>query len=259
MSPAKAPEGLDPIGGAAIPLNYLAAFQMHERLGRAPSGGAILIHGGAGGVGTALLDLVKGQDLAVYATASAGKHELIRSYGATPIDYRTTSFVEVLNRAGGADAVYDHIAGKHIAESAKATKRGGRVVIFGFMAAVKEGRKALVRSVWEIAKLKLGMRVRPRFYAILTPMFNQKEHIAEDLEMLAARCATGELKPNVGKVMRLDDIVHAHRLLETSAITGKIVLSVDEEIIEARSSDTPETRGMNLSGLKAREEGVRRC
>ncbi|MCG8633646.1 MAG: zinc-binding dehydrogenase [Desulfobacterales bacterium] len=227
---AKAPEGLDPVLGAGIPLNYLTAYQMLERMAKASKGDVILIHGGAGGVGTSLLDLVKDSGLKIYATASAGKHDLVRSYGAIPIDYRSGSFVDILQKQGGADVVFDHIGGKHLKASAKAAKRGGRVICYGFLAAVKDGPQVKRQTLWEMVKLRISSRVKPSFYGILVPLVSQKKYIARDLKMLAEKVASGNLKPNIGMTLPLEQVSHAHQTLESAGVTGKIVLVMNEDI-----------------------------
>lgn len=224
---ALAPQKLDPIAGGAIPLNYVTAYQMLVRLAKVSEGDTILIHGGAGGVGTALLDLTKDMGLTVYATASAAKHDQIRSYGAIPIDYNKESFVEILQKAGGADAVFDHLAGENYKRSAKAAKTNGRVIGFGYMAMVRGEKHVVGKTLWEIIRLKLFTRKKPHFYAILTPMAGQMKHIAKDLEHLATRVASGDLKPVIGKVLSLEDIVEAHELMEHSQVTGKVVITVN--------------------------------
>ena len=231
---ALAPDGLDHIAGAAIPLNYITAYQMLERLAVVSKGDTILLHGAAGGVSTAILDLVKNSGLNVYGTASAGKHDLVRAYGATPIDYRTESFADVMKSVGGADAVFDHIAGKHIAESSAAAKRDGRVIVYGFMSGVMGEKFFMLRSFYELLRMKFFSHQEPHFYAILTKGFDQMEHIPEDLKYLAQEVANNNLKPNVGKVLTLDDIAEAHRLLEAGEVTGKIVLTVNKDLVDVK-------------------------
>ena len=229
---AKVPADLDPVVGASMALNYLTAYQMLERQAKLSPGDTVLIHGGAGGVGTALLDLLKDQGYKIYATASAGKHDIVRSYGATPIDYRTESFVDILQAAGGADAVFDHIGGKHLLMSADAAKAGGRVISYGFLSAVNGDSNVMAQTFKAVTKLKFFSRVKPFFYAILTPGFNQKKYIAQDLEVLAGKIVSGELKPVIGKVLPLEQVAEGHRMLESAEVSGKIVLAVDEELVK---------------------------
>src|SRR5262249_37312796 len=87
------PAGLDPAEAVCLVLNYVAAYQMLHRVAHAMGGERILVHGAAGGVGTAFLELGQLDGLDMYGTASKAKHDLIVRLGATPIDYRSEDFV----------------------------------------------------------------------------------------------------------------------------------------------------------------------
>ena len=86
------PAGLDPAEALVMVFNYATAYQMMRRTARVKPGQRVLIHAAAGGIGTALLQLGRLVDLEMYGTASARKHELVSSLGATPIDYRQRRF-----------------------------------------------------------------------------------------------------------------------------------------------------------------------
>ena len=160
----------DPAAASALVLNYVTAHQMLERVARVPESGAILVHGGAGGVGTALLELAQARGLRALATASSGKHDLVRELGAEPIDYRREDFVGRAQAIGGVAAVFDHVAGRHLLRSGRAVRRGGTVVGYGFAGAVGDAdERAVVRQTYlAFARLTLTPGVRARFYAILT-------------------------------------------------------------------------------------------
>ena len=80
------PDGVDPAEAVALVLNYVTAYQMLHRVAEVRPGERILVHGAAGGVGTALLDLGRLGGLEAYGTASAAKHDAVRRFRATPID-----------------------------------------------------------------------------------------------------------------------------------------------------------------------------
>ena len=105
-----APEGLDPAKAVAMILSYTTAYQMLTRIRELPPGSSCLVHAAGGAVGTALLELGREMGLTMYGTASQGKHDLVRRYGATPIDYRSEDFVERIRKetnGDGVDAVFD--------------------------------------------------------------------------------------------------------------------------------------------------------
>jgi NADPH:quinone reductase-like Zn-dependent oxidoreductase len=142
------PEAVGDAEGVALILNYMTAYQMLRRMARVEPGERILVHGAAGGVGTALLQLAAWMKLDVWGTASAGKHPVLIEHGATPIDYRSQDFVEVIrNHTGdGVDAVFDAVGGKNWQRSLQTLRAGGRLVGYGFSAAMKNGRRRLGRA-----------------------------------------------------------------------------------------------------------------
>jgi len=87
----------------------------------------VLVHGAAGGVGSALLELSRVAGLEMYGTCSAEDAAVVSELGAIPIDYKKVDFVEEIHRltGDGVDAVFDGIGGKHIWESRNALGRGG--------------------------------------------------------------------------------------------------------------------------------------
>ena len=221
--PARMPAGAGFADATACVLNYVTAWQMIERVARVPDGATILVHGGGGGAGTALLDLARRRGLRAFATASAGKHDLVRRYGGLPIDYRAADFVPVLRDAGGADAVFDHVGGGHLLRSAQAAKRGGTVVGYGFAGGVSD--RAVVRDTYAaFARLLLRPGLRARFYGILSPPFSQRRHIQGDLERVLALLGAGAITPHVGARLPLDRAAEAHAMLEAGQSEGKIVL-----------------------------------
>jgi NADPH:quinone reductase-like Zn-dependent oxidoreductase len=77
----------------SLALNYVTAQQMIHRMAQLQSGQSVLIHGAAGEVGTAALELGKLAGLRMFGTASRGKHDLVSALGGIPIDYKTDDFV----------------------------------------------------------------------------------------------------------------------------------------------------------------------
>ena len=137
------PSGVDPAEAVCLVVNYLTAHMAMHRTANVRSGERILVHGAAGGVGSALLELGKLAGLEMYGTASKYNHELVSALGATPIDYRTEDFVERIRSltGDGVDAVFDPIGGaRQIWRSYRALRKGGRLVWFGMAATTKAGR-----------------------------------------------------------------------------------------------------------------------
>jgi NADPH:quinone reductase-like Zn-dependent oxidoreductase len=217
------PRGLDPVTSASLVLNYLTAFQMLHRAARMKRGERILVHGAAGGVGTALLQLGGLAGLERYGTASAGKHDLVRKLGGIPIDYRNEDFVariRVLTR-DGVDAVFDAIGGTHLLRSHRALRRGGRLVLYGVSAALRGGGSKLLLTLGLLLALKAipdGRR------AMLSGVSPGAPTFLEDLSTLLALAAEGKIAPIVAERMPLEAAARAHELLERGAVEGKLVL-----------------------------------
>src|SRR5271155_1040986 len=153
------PSGVSDRDAAAVVLNYVTAWQMIHRVAKVQPGQTALVTGAAGGVGTAALQLLRLAGVKTYGAASAPKHELLRSLGAVPIDYRTGS-LDRLTRAlepKGVDYTFDAIGGANIGPCIGALRRGGTLVGFGFM-----GATTMLSQLAMFANIFLGARLRGR-------------------------------------------------------------------------------------------------
>jgi NADPH:quinone reductase-like Zn-dependent oxidoreductase len=121
---------LDPAEAATLILNYVLAYQTLHRSAKVKAGDKVLIIGASGGIGTAYLQLGKLADLQMYGIASKSKHHILTEYGATPIDYHTQDFVEVIRQAepNGLDAVFDGMGGDYLERGFSLLRRGGTLV-----------------------------------------------------------------------------------------------------------------------------------
>jgi NADPH:quinone reductase-like Zn-dependent oxidoreductase len=185
-------------------------------------GQRILVHGAAGGVGTALLQLGQLDGLQMFGTASKGKHEIVSSLGATPIDYKNEDFVKrVFDLTGdGVDAAFDPVGGAHLGESYRVVKKGGTLVAYGVSSAVKGGSQMLLSSLLRLGLYKLIPDGKAScFYGI-----RDQKTIQEDLAKLLELLRQGKLKPIVADRLALSQIAKAHGLLDTAGVIGKLVL-----------------------------------
>ena len=162
------PSGLDSAEAVCLVANYLTAHLALHESASMRSGELILVHGAAGGVGTALLEIGKLAGLEMYGTASKHNHDLVFALGATPIDYRTEDFVERIRSltGDGEDAVLDPIGGaRQLWRSYRALSKGGRLVWFGVAATTKAGMRVIPLSLLTLFLLKLipGGRRAPLF------------------------------------------------------------------------------------------------
>ena len=223
------PAGLDPSEAVTVVVNYLTAHLALHKTASVQSGERILVHGAAGGVGTALLELGRLAGLEMYGTASKYNHELVSALGATPIDYRTEDFVERIRSltGDGVDAVFDLIGGaKQLWRSHQALRKGGRLVMLGSVGASKGGMSVIAFSVLTVALLKLIPDSRR---APLSPSMVKYPHAhnawyRETLAELLDSAATGKIKPVVAEGIPLVEAARAHELLERGGYAGKVVL-----------------------------------
>jgi NADPH:quinone reductase-like Zn-dependent oxidoreductase len=224
---ARVPPGVAADAAVCLGLNYITALQMMRRaLGSDLAGKRVLIHGAAGGVGTALLDLGRAAGLRMIGRALHGKEEVVRAAGARWINSWGEDFVaRVTELTGdGVDAVFDGIGGDNLSRSYRTLRPGGALVAFGVSSA--SGMAGMAGWLARIVALKLRPgRRRVHLYLITVSRGAGWRQCRDDWADLLARCARGELRPIVGARIPLAEAARAHELLERRALAGKIVLT----------------------------------
>jgi NADPH:quinone reductase-like Zn-dependent oxidoreductase len=227
----RVPAGLDPAETVSLVLNYTTAYQLIHRIAKLRRGESVLIHGAAGGVGTAALQLGSLVGLKMFGTASKRKHNLVAALGGVPIDYRTEDFVRRAAGVGGVDAVFDPIGGRNWLRSYRALGKGGRFIGYGMSAAIEGGRRHMMLAGASFAWLGLAGLVpgkSARWYNILTEKKKHPEWFREDLARLLAMLQEKSIRPVVAERLPLRDAARAHKLLERASVSGKIVLMCQE-------------------------------
>jgi NADPH:quinone reductase-like Zn-dependent oxidoreductase len=233
------PSGLDAAEAVSLILNYVTAYQMMHRSVTVGPGQRVLIHGAAGGVGSALLQIGRLADLTMYGTASSRGASAVSGLGGVPIDYQNQDFVKEIHRltGEGADVVFDSIGGTHIWRSRKALCRGGTVVAYGLTGSLRRGRSASGRSggrhrfraiaifgVYIAAGWLLPGRKRVVPYSIQTLKRLRPALFREDLIALFDLLRDHKIKPLIAQRLPLAEARRAHELLGEGGVTGKIVL-----------------------------------
>jgi len=222
------PAGLDPAEAVCVVANYLTAHMALHKVAEVRSGQRILVHGAAGGVGTALLQLGKLAGLEMYGTASRHKHELVSELGATPIDYRNEDFVERVRSltGNGVDAVFDPIGGAgQVWRSYRTLRKGGRLVWFGVAGTSRGGIRVIPLSILTALLLRL---IPDGKQAPLFPDLKKHAWYSATLAALLDSLAEGELKPVLAERIPLLEAARAHELLERGGVRGKVVLVSSE-------------------------------
>ncbi len=225
-----APEALDPFESACLPLNYLTAYQLFQRVGHLETGQRVLVHGAAGGLGTAALDVGRALGLELYGTASVGKHDLVRSLAATPIDYRSEDFVARIAAltTEGVDFVIDHIGGAHLSRSFSTLRPGGQLIATSAYASARGDMSAgqtllgMVRlPLWNLAP----NRRAARFFDIVAFNRKRRNRYREDLTALLGLLHDGTIKPVIADRLPLAQAQRAQALVLSAQARGKVLLT----------------------------------
>lgn len=224
---------LDPAEAVCLILNYVTAYQMLHRSAQARPGETALVHGAAGGVGTALLQLARLHGVQTYGTASTGKLRTVESLGGHAIDYKRSDFVEEIRNSpgGGVDIVFDGIGGWNLLRSWRTLTRGGRLVAYGLQSCFVGGKRDLKRLLssaagWAAAYglSLLTRRKRLSVYSIQMLKRRQPDWFRQDLTTLFGLLEQGELKPLIDRRLPLEQAALAQELLGKGDTVGKIVL-----------------------------------
>jgi NADPH:quinone reductase-like Zn-dependent oxidoreductase len=226
------PESLDPHDAVCLVLNYVTAYQLLHRAVQTKGLRRILIHGAAGGVGTALLQMGQLLGLEMIGTASESKLPTVRSYGAWGIDYRREDFVQAVRNhvPEGIDAVFDPIGGENWHRSAQTLKPGGALIAFGFTSALAQEptNEGFTRLQEDLARLSRGEwyteSVQASMYSITKWKKDHPDWFRDDLHTVFQWLAEGRLKPVRHATLPLEEAAQAHRLMEHAQTIGKITL-----------------------------------
>lgn len=220
------PASLDPVEAAPLVLNYLTAYQLLHRRAKVKAGDKVLIIGASGGCGTAFLDLGRLAGLRMYGIASKSKHSILAEYGATPIDYRTEDFVEVIRRAesSGLDFIFDGMGGDYIQRAFPLLRRGGVLVEYGNPGSFR-GLLALFAKVLALNVLPNGRAVK--IYGAGLSLVYRKPFL-EDWAALFRLLQEGQIKPIISGVFPLLEAARANTLLESGKVVGNLVLAAPE-------------------------------
>ncbi|WP_027420578.1 medium chain dehydrogenase/reductase family protein [Crocinitomix catalasitica] len=226
------PDGLKNEEAVSLILTYLTAYQMLHRSAKVKEGQTILIHACSGAVGTAMLQLGKLMNLKMYGTASKGKHDFIQAEGGIPIDYQHEDFLERLKKdePNGIDAVFDPIGGDYFPRSLKVLKKRGTLVGFGYQSAASGNGGNVILDFMKVKFWNLlPTKPNANFYIISDWHQKQNDWFKADMQALFNLLATHKIRPEIGKIMDFSQAAEAHKLVESAAIIGKIVLTVNKE------------------------------
>ena len=218
------PAGYDAARAAALPETYFTVWANLFGLGGLASGQTALVHGGTSGIGMTALQLGREFGATMFATAgSAEKCAACLRFGASAaIDYRTQDFVAEIRRlteGRGVDVILDMVGAAYFARNLRALAMDGRLVLIAFLGGSKTDALDLVPIMTRRLTVT-GSTMRPRTQA-------QKAAIAAALRARVwPVLEAGRAGPEIYARFPLEQVGEAHRLMESSAHIGKIVLDV---------------------------------
>lgn len=229
------PDELSDAEAAAVPVTYLTAALALYRMAAITSGETVLVHNAGGGLGIAATQLARLRRARVIGTASASKHDALRSFGVDEvIDYRHADVeqdVRRMTRGRGADVILDPIGGRSFAVSYRLLAPLGRLIMIGVSSVAAGERRSLVRlfrTWWGMPSFKplsLINRNRGVFGLNVGHLWDERRHLQPIMELLMTELSAGRLRPIVAKTFPLEKAADAHRFIQNRANIGKVVLT----------------------------------
>jgi NADPH:quinone reductase len=211
-------ERLDFAQGAALILNYHTAYFALKLRGRVREGERVLVHGAAGGVGTASLQVAKGLGASTIAVVSSDEKERVaREAGADEVVRSDGAWKDAVRELGGVDVVLDPVGGDRFTDSLRSLREGGRAIVVGFTGgSIPEVRvNRLLLNNLEVIGAGWGA------YVMSKPELNREIGAALD-----ALIQAGDVTPIVGARLPLERGADAMRLIDERRALGKVVLEV---------------------------------
>ena len=228
------PERLSDAEAAAVPVTYLTAAIALYRMAAITAGETVLVHNAGGGVGIAATQLARLRRATVIGTASAAKHDALRSFGVDhAIDYRHANVEEEikrLTRGRGVDVILDPIGGSSFGASYRMLAPLGRLVMLGISSMSGERRNTwrVLQSWWAMkpfSPLSLINRNRGVFGLNVGHLWEERRQLQPLMEMLLAELDAGRLVPVVARTFPLERAGDAHRFIQNRSNIGKVVLT----------------------------------
>lgn len=228
------PESLTHEQAAAIPVNYLTAWQLLVVAGSLSASETVLIHNAGGGVGLAAVDVARHIGATIYGTASTGKHAFLQQRGLhEAIDYRSKDWAVELERltAGrGVELITDPLGGAHWKKSYAALRRTGRLGMFGISTASESHLPGPLKLLKLLAGLPLFNPIslmnnnRAVFGVNLGHLWHEVDKLNLWMDAIMQGVADGWVRPHVDQAFSFEQAGEAHGYIEARRNTGKVVL-----------------------------------
>uniref|UniRef100_A0A8D0L3F3 Vesicle amine transport 1 n=1 Tax=Sphenodon punctatus TaxID=8508 RepID=A0A8D0L3F3_SPHPU len=241
------PDGMSFEEAAAFLVNYITAYMILFDFGNLRPNQSVLIHMAAGGVGTAAIQLCKTmENITIFGTASASKHDALKESGVThPIDYRTMDYVEEVRKISpkGIDIVLDPLGGSDTTKAFNLLKPMGKLVTYGVANLLTGQRKnlmAMAKTWWNqfninaLQLLHLNKAVCGYNLGYLDEEF---ELIGGVVAKLVTLYNQGKIKPKIDSVWPFEQVTDAMRQMQEKKNIGKVILVPEAPKEEAKKAD----------------------
>ncbi|XP_069547919.1 synaptic vesicle membrane protein VAT-1 homolog [Brachyistius frenatus] len=219
--------------GAALSINYLTAYMMLFEMANLRPGKSVLVHMAAGGVGIAATQLCQTvQDVTVFGTASASKHETISQGGVThPIDYRTKDYVEEIRKISpkGVDIVLDPLGGSDTQKGFSLLKPLGMLIAFGMANCVTGQKKNLlaIAKTWynqfSLNTMKL-IQTNKAISGFHLGYITDEELFTRMMLKLLELYRQGKIKPRIDSCYHFEEVADAMKRMHERQNVGKVIL-----------------------------------
>ncbi|MBI2767703.1 MAG: NADP-dependent oxidoreductase [Chloroflexi bacterium] len=219
------PAAISMVEAGSLPLVALTAWQALVERGKVRPGQKVLIHAGAGGVGSFAVQLARHLGASVATTASGSNADFVRELGAdTVIDYRTQDFEQMLN---GYDLVLDSLGGHNLKKSLRILKPGGKAIGISGPPDPAFAREAGLSPLLRLAITGLSWKIRRQARKLrVTYEFLFMRASGDQLRQVTALIDDGKLRPIVGRVFDFTQTPQALQLLAEGGIRGKAVVTL---------------------------------
>ncbi len=228
------PDEMPLTDAAALPVNYLTAYLMLDVCGHLQTGEHVLIHGGAGGVGLAAIQLCRLREAKIYATASAHKHAFLQQQGVHhTFAYEPRALRRGLHTATagrGVDIVLDPHGGRSFAQSYRLLAPLGRLIMFGVSRLSPGMRRNPLTALWHLLRM-------PRFHPLrllndntavvgvnLGHLWDQQTLLTQAMTHLLSLYQQQHIHPTIARQFELSEASEAHRFMQERQNIGKILL-----------------------------------
>lgn len=230
------PEGMPLADAAALPVNFLTAYLALYVCGRLQQGERVLIHGAAGGVGLAAVQLARLRQAEIYGTAAAAKHAVLHEHGVHhTIDYYHHDLglvIRGLTGGRGVDIALDPLGGRSYAQSYKVLAPLGRLVIFGVSRMSSGPRRRVLAALWQLLSmpwfhpLRLLQDNKAVIGVNLGRLWEHTTLLRSAMADILQLYAQGQIRPIIAQTFPLAEAAAAHRYLQERRNIGKVLLAV---------------------------------